>query len=330
MKKNKYSIQSVLSICFACLIVFAGCAGFTEDGNSLETNNSIDINLESQFAAARTTQIGKVDVGETESTITIIHEQIGACVKKDSVFKWDESFYWGDTIKYYCSFKGDTLVLTDSSINHDTGLPTYRSLFFIGGTNGVLDGIWMLSPCVSYQGDLVCWDHGVTTFIQIDGDKIEFRESQDNFDYMSSGFVYNLFSFIDRKPRIDYSVLSQADIFAHSMDLEYWTTQDNFVINNKTNRNMTFTYEGRSWTLNVDYVSRSDSAVVSLSSGDATCQWHFREKKSSFQELCREEFEEYLYSTYWYSFDTYVWNYKNNNYEEFGSCINRIQGIEKK
>ena len=334
MKKNKCSIQSIAfvrNVCVAFVSVvslLAGCAGFTEDGNSFsETENSIHIDIKNQFALARVTRSGTADIDESQGSLTFVYEKFGGCFNKDSAFVWDDTFYRVDSIKLFYSFQGDTLVLTDSTINHDTGLPTYTSMYLIGGSSGVLDGIWMLLPCHSFGGDYSCVTYGtVTTFIRINEGKVEVRSSDENFDYMSSGFMEYLFSVVSGGQ--DYATLSLSGLFSYSLSMNRFFTQDSFVVVSKTNKNMTFTHDGQSYTLNVVYASRSDSARVVFSSGNVSCEGYYRNIEYGSQELCREEFADYLYKHHLYSQDVDLWDYKNENYQEFGSCINRMRGRE--
>lgn len=332
MQKNKCSIQNLTFVCNMCVAIvavcvslLAGCAGFTEDGNSLEAEKSIHVEVQNQFALARETRWGRADVDESQGSLTIVFETIGGCFKKDSAFVWNDAFYKADSMKYYYTFLGDTLVLTDSTINHDTGLPTYTSLYLIGGSSGSLDGIWKLLPCHSFGGDYSCVTYGMeTTFIRINEGKVEVRSSDENFDYMSSGFIEYLFSFVNARNRYNYSELSLESLFAHSLSLDRYFTQEDFVVVSKTNKNMTFTHDGRSYALNVVYASRSDSAVVSFSSGNDSCFGHYRKVEYASSELCREEFADYLYEKHLYKEDLDLWDYKNDNYKEFGSCISNL------
>lgn len=326
MKKNKSVIQKMMFNCFACLAVLAGCAGFTEDGNCLETNNSIGVELEKQFALARETRWGRADIDESQGTLTLIYEKFGGCFKKDSAFVWDDAFYRVDSVKFFYSFQGDTLVLTDSTINHDTGLPTYTSLYLIGGSSGSLDGVWKLLPCHSYGGDYSCVTYGMeTTFIRINEGKVEVRSSDENFDYMSSGFIEYLFSIVKGGGH-DYASLSLSGLFSHSLSLNYYFTREDFVVVSKTNKSMTFTHDGQTYTLNVVYASKSDSAHVVFSSGNVSCEGHYRNEEYASQELCRDEYADYLYEHHLYSQDVDLWGYKYENYQEFGSCINQMRG----
>ena len=331
MKKNKCSIQSIAfvrNVCVAFVSVvslLAGCAGFTEDGNSFsETENSIHIDIKNQFALARVTREGNADIDESQGSLTFVYEKFGGCFNKDSAFVWDDTFYRVDSIKLFYSFQGDTLVLTDSTINHDTGLPTYTSMYLIGGSSGVLDGIWMLLPCHSFGGDYSCVTYGtVTTFIRINEGKVEVRSSDENFDYMSSGFMEYLFSVVSGGQ--DYATLSLSGLFSYSLSMNRFFTQDSFVVVSKTNKSMTFTHDGQSYTLNVVYASQSDSALVVLSSGEVSCEGYYRNEEYGSLELCREEFADYLYKHHLYSQDVDLWGYKHENYREFGSCIKQMR-----
>lgn len=331
MKKNKCSVQNIAFVCnvcvafvAVCIALLAGCAGFTEDCNTSAIPGGDADLLARQFASAQVTQSGVASVDESQSTLVFVFETIGGCFKIDSAFVWNDAFYKADSMKYYYTFLGDTLVLTDSSVNHDTGLPTYTSMSFIGGDNGVLDGIWKMLPCISYAGYNSCRNFGVNIFIQINEGKLEIRESDEDFDYMSSGFIEYLFSFVNARNRYSYSELSLESLFAQSLSLDRYFTQEDFVVVSKTNKNMTFTHDGRSYALNVVYASRSDSAVVSFSSGNDSCFGHYRKVEYASSELCREEFADYLNEKHLYKEDLDLWDYKNDNYKEFGSCISNL------
>ena len=98
MKKNKCSIQGILSVCLACLAVFAGCSGFTEDTNMGGASDA-DIKLiESQFASARVTQVGKAQVDKSRDSVTIVYETFGGCLKTDNgAYAYNSDFYFAES-----------------------------------------------------------------------------------------------------------------------------------------------------------------------------------------------------------------------------------------
>jgi hypothetical protein len=142
---------------------------------------------------------------------------------------------------------------------------------------------------------------------------------------MSSGFIEYLFSIVKGGGH-DYASLSLSGLFSRSLSLNYYFTREDFVVVSKTNKSMTFTHDGQTYTLNVVYASKSDSAHVVFSSGNVSCEGHYRNEEYASQELCRDEYADYLYEHHLYSQDVDLWGYKYENYEEFGSCINQMRG----
>ena len=82
MKKNNL-MQNLLAMNFACATFFAisailassvlltGCSGFTEDGNtSFDEGDAVDV--QTAFASARVTGMGKAHVDESKDSITFV------------------------------------------------------------------------------------------------------------------------------------------------------------------------------------------------------------------------------------------------------------------
>ena len=74
MKKNKSVVQNILANSLACIALLAGCAGFTEDGNSISgvSNDGLSIDIAQHFAAARVTRGGSADIDEAKDSVTFV------------------------------------------------------------------------------------------------------------------------------------------------------------------------------------------------------------------------------------------------------------------
>ena len=313
MKKNKCSIQGILSVCLACLAVFAGCSGFTEDTNMGEASDA-DIKLiESQFASARVTQVGKAQVDKSRDSVTIVYETFGGCLKTDNgAYAYNSDFYFAESRPFAYDFLGDTLVLSYTYTDNKNGSPQYMKFYLIGGKSGELNGVWKHLPCVMFNGEQICSNEMEDSFIQFNDGSVEFRVSENKtYDYMSSGFVQNLAMFMSGlENRIGF------DLRGHAESLDNDLSSKGFTVQNKTNKNMKFVYKEHQYELNVDYVQIYDSASVTLSSEGLSCTAYLSERNDASLEVCREENADYLYENGKGSL-----GYRKDNSEEFASCV---------
>lgn len=318
MKKNKSVVQNMLTHCLACIAVLAGCAGFTEDGNSLEASNSIDDDLSNLFDAARILRMGKMDVDEAHDSVTVSIETYGGCVEQNGSYFYDADFYFADVNRFAYRFRKDTLLLSyidDDEIGRDS-----ITLLLNGGTFGKLDGVWHISQC-SYENDRYgCNNDVYEKYIKFDGNNVESRFTERNdFDYMRSVFIYELFLFLTTQNSIQLETVFYGTRFANGEE-EYGIT-----IQEKTNRSMKFTYGGHLFALNLDYAHYMDSVSVSLSSNGVICMGRYREMQNVPPEMCSAVNAKYLSKKK--SGDL---RYQKGNEIEFEDCINNILGRERK
>ena len=321
MKKNKYSIQSVLSICFACLIVFAGCSGFTEDTNTSSNEVGRFIDVQTAFASARVTGMGKAHVDESKDSVTFVTEVFGGCFRRDGTIFYNPDYYFADTNRLAYNFRNDTLQL--SSIYEDKNTKELETVQFVGGTSGVLDGTWRSQPCFYLDGVHYCNNDAYEKFIKIDGDNVEFRAGDlPNYDYMNTNFVSDIFRFLNGKS----SILFEDVFYSRSVNSP---EKYGITVQEKTNKSMKFTHEGRSFDLKLDFVRYSDSMAVTLSSNGTTCVGNYSRKKNVPPELCREENAPYMeFNAENWDSDAHASQYKKDNVQEFSKCIDSIIGRE--
>ena len=184
----------------------------------------------------------------------------------------------------------------------------------------MLDGTWRSQPCFYLDGAYYCNNEAYEKFIKIDGDNVEFRAGDvPNYDYMNSDFVGQVFRFLSNKSSIVFE-----DVF-------YSRTNNNrpekygITVQEKTNKSMKFTHEGRSFDLKLDFVRYNDSVAVTLSSNGTTCVGNYSKKKNVPPELCSEENAPYME---FYAIDSdsgaYAPQYKKDNRPEFEKCVKGI------
>ena len=322
-------MQNLFAMNFACATVLAfsailassalltGCTGFTEDGNtSFDEGGSIDV--QTAFASARVTGMGKAHVDESNDSITFVTEAFGGCIKRNGTIFYNPDYYSAKEDHLAYTFRNDTLQL--SSIFEDEKTKEHITVQYIGGTSGVLDGTWRSQPCFYLDGAYYCNNEAYEKFIKIDGDNVEFRAGDvPNYDYMNSDFVGQVFRFLSNKSSIVFE-----DVF-------YSRTNNNspekygITVQEKTNKSMKFTHEGRSFDLKLDFVRYSDSMAVTLSSNGTTCVGYYSKKKDVPPELCREENAPYMeFNAENSDSDAHASQYKKDNRSEFEQCI---QGI---
>ncbi len=313
MKKNKCSIQGILSVCFACLAVFAGCSGFTEDTNMGEASDVDTRLIASRFASARVSQVGKLQVDKSRDSLTIVYETFGGCLKNDNgVYAYNSDFYFADSRTFAYDFQGDTLVLSYGYIGHESGSPQYMKFYLLGGEAGELNGVWMYLPCVLFGGEQICSNEIEDSFIKFNNEGVEVRVSENKtYDYMNSSFVQNLVMFMaGLENRIGF------DLRGHAGNLDNELSSKGFAVQKKTNKNMKFVYKEHQYELNVDHVQIYDSASVTLSSEGLSCTAYLSERSDASSETCREENADYLYGNGKGSL-----GYRKDNSDEFASCV---------
>ncbi len=328
MKKNNL-MQNLLAMNFACATFFAisailassalltGCSGFTEDGNtSFDEGDAVDV--QTAFASARVTGMGKAHVDESKDSVTFVTEVFGGCLKRNGTIFYNPDYYSADTSRLAYNFRNDTLQL--SSIFEDKNTKELETVQFVGGTSGVLDGTWRSQPCFYLDGVHYCNNDAYEKFIKIDGDNVEFRAGDvPNYDYMNSDFVGQIFRFLSNKSSIVFE-----DVF-------YSRTNNNspekygITVQEKTNKSMKFTHEGRTFDLKLDFVRYRDTVAVTLSSNGTTCVGNYSRKKNVPPELCREENAPYMeFYAEDSDSDAHASRYQKDNRPEFEKCI---QGI---
>lgn len=315
-------MQNLIAMGLACATVFsgitllAGCSGFTEDTNTSSNDDGGIIDVQTAFASARVSQLGKVIVDESQDSLTIVYETFGGCLKNDNgVYAYNSDFYFASSRTYAYDFHGDTLVLSYGSINHEKGSLYDLNFYLIGGNPGDLNGVWMYLPCHSLSGERICSNDMENLFIQFNNGNVETRVSENKtYDYMNSSFVHDLALFMTGlENRIDFDLRGQV------MSMDNDLSSKGFTVQGKTNKNMKFVYKEHQYELNVDYVQVSDSASVTLSSEGLSCTAYLSERDNVSSEICREENADYLYENGKGSL-----GYRKDNSEEFASCVKSL------
>jgi len=329
MKKNNL-MQNIFAMSLACATVLsgitllAGCSGFTEDTNTSSNDDGGIIDVQTAFASARVTGMGKAHVDESKDSVTFVTEVFGGCIKRNGTIFYNPDYYSADTNRLAYNFRNDTLQL--SSIYEDKNTKELETVQFVGGTSGVLDGTWRSQPCFYLDGVHYCNNDAYEKFIKIDGDNVEFRAGDvPNYDYMNSDFVGQVFRFLSNKSSIVFE-----DVF-------YSRTNNNspekygITVQEKTNKSMKFTHEGRTFDLKLDFVRYSDTVAVTLSSNGTTCVGNYSRKKNVPPELCREENAPYMeFNAENWDSDAHASQYKKDNRPEFEKCVKGILESEIK
>lgn len=328
MKKNNL-MQNIFAMSLACATVLsgitllAGCSGFTEDTNTSSNEDGRFIDVQTAFASARVTGMGKAHVDESKDSVTFVTEVFGGCFRRNGTIFYNPDFYSADTNRFAYNFRNDTLQL--SSIYEDENTKELETVQFVGGTSGVLDGTWRLQPCFYIDGVYGCSKDAYEKFVKIDGDNVEFRAGDlPNYDYMNTNFVSDIFRFLNGKNSISFD-----DVFySRSVNSpeEYGIT-----VLEKTNKSMKFTHEGRTFDLELDFVRYSDTMAVTLSSNGTTCVGNYSRKKNVPPELCREENAPYMeFYAEDSDSDAHASRYQKDNRPEFEKCVKGILESEIK
>ena len=315
-------MRNVFAFCLGSLALLAGCGGFTEDvnGNIVE-GTPVDVNqMESVYALARVAQSGKVERSSAGDSITIVFEINGGCVKDGESLAYDPNFFFADSQTFAYSFRGDTLLLSTiyEPGPYEVNQERYEESFiFVGGTPGVLDGIWKNTQCRYREEKIYCMNDGYDQYFKFDGGKVEIRVAdRENYDYMQTVFVDQLFDFLGSGGSI------QLETPYYYSDTKYEQEEYGIGILEKTNTAMKFTYGDLTFDLSLDYAYYKDSLSVTLKSGDVTCVGKHREIVNVPPEMCNADYVDNFYEIK----DTGLLKYEKKNDSEFEACIDGILG----
>ena len=315
-------MRNVFAFCLGSLALLAGCGGFTEDvnGNIVE-GTPVDMNqMESVYALARVAQSGKVERSSAGDSITIVFEINGGCVKDGESLAYDPNFFFADSQTFAYSFRGDTLLLSTiyEPGPYEVNQERYEESFiFVGGTPGVLDGIWKNTQCRYREEKIYCMNDGYDQYFKFDGGKVEIRVAdRENYDYMQTVFVDQLFDFLGSGGSI------QLETPYYYSDTKYEQEEYGIGILEKTNTAMKFTYGDLTFDLSLDYAYYKDSLSVTLKSGDVTCVGKHREIVNVPPEMCNADYVDNFYEIE----DTGLLKYEKKNDSEFEACIDGILG----
>lgn len=322
MKMKISEMRNVFAFCLGSLALLAGCGGFTEDvnGNIVE-GAPVDVNqMESVYALARVAQSGKVERSSAGDSITIVFEINGGCVKDGESLAYDPNFFFADSQTFAYSFRGDTLLLSTiyEPGPYEVNQERYEESFiFVGGTPGVLDGIWKNTQCRYREEKIYCMNDGYDQYFKFDGGKVEIRVAdREDYDYMQTVFVNQLFDFIGSGGSI------QLETPYYYSDTKYEQEEYGIGILEKTNTAMKFTYGDLTFDLSLDYAYYKDSLSVTLKSGDVTCVGKHREIVNVPPEMCNADYVDNFYEIE----DTGLLKYEKKNDSEFEACIDGILG----
>ena len=315
-------MRNIFAFCLGSLALLAGCGGFTEDvnGNIVE-GTPVDVNqMESVYALARVAQSGKVERSSAGDSITIVFEINGGCVKDGESLAYDPNFFFADSQTFAYSFRGDTLLLSTiyEPGPYEVNQERYEESFiFVGGTPGVLDGIWKNTQCRYREEKIYCMNDGYDQYFKFDGGKVEIRVAdREDYDYMQTVFVNQLFDFIGSGGSI------QLETPYYYSDTKYEQEEYGIGILEKTNTAMKFTYGDLTFDLSLDYAYYKDSLSVTLKSGDVTCVGKHREIVNVPPEMCNADYVDNFYEIE----DTGLLKYEKKNDSEFEACIDGILG----
>lgn len=322
MKMKISEMRNVFAFCLGSLALLAGCGGFTEDvnGNIVE-GTPVDVNqMESVYALARVAQSGKVERSSAGDSITIVFEINGGCVKDGESLAYDPNFFFADSQTFAYSFRGDTLLLSTiyEPGPYEVNQERYEESFiFVGGTPGVLDGIWKNTQCRYREEKIYCMNDGYDQYFKFDGGKVEIRVAdRENYDYMQTVFVDQLFDFLGSGGSI------QLETPYYYSDTKYEQEEYGIGILEKTNTAMKFTYGDLTFDLSLDYAYYKDSLSVTLKLGDVTCVGKHREIVNVPPEMCNADYVDNFYEIE----DTGLLKYEKKNDSEFEACIDGILG----
>lgn len=303
----------ILGVVFAAVLIFCGCSGFTSDPPVAGTTDDSDVNLQKEFAMARTYAQGSYEVKESsENTktgvISISLVQESGCVKQGETYQWVDDLnrvtqFAGGLFRY--SFAGDTLTLT--ALNEE---PDYYGnvtvLKFVGGEPGKLQGIWLQLSRSAYT---VYWNFGEGS--------IEIRVlEKENFNYMQSLFMWMFYESLED---------SSMDIYADLIYDEHAADPSRYgvTILEQDNRSETFTYKNVTYEIKIDSVhSFDDYLSMTFSSGTEKCHLEYFSTLNVTSEMCKAENADGLH----YSDATpdVMTRYSWGNEKEFSQCMYQL------
>ena len=323
VKKNVGMDFAVVAMGLVYAALLAGCAGFTEDTNTADResagNSELGELIAKKYAAARTTETGKMSVDETVDSVTLVFETFGGCIKNENSLSYNFDYYHADSHTFAYSFRGDTLLLTYRYIPdpYEVDQEEYdESLVLVGGLSGTLDGVWFLTQCAYREDRMYCYNDGYDTYLKLDGNKVEVRVAdRENYDYMQTVFVDQLFDFLGNGGSV------QLETPYYYSSTEFGQERSGIVILEKTNTTMKFTHADLTFDLSIDYARYGDSLHVTLKSGDVSCVGTVREMDDVLPEVCSADNEAYLWKS-----DSGAYTYERKNSREFETCIDGILG----
>ncbi len=303
--------NKILGIVFATVLVLCGCSGFTSDPPVAGTTDDSGVNLQKEFAMARTYAQGSYEVKESSETtktgvIFISLVQESGCVKQGETYRWVDDLNYiskpdGGEFRY--NFVGDTLTLT--ALNDE---PDYYGnvtvLTFVGGESGKLQGVWRL---LGHSVEIMYWNFSKGS--------IEIRIGEDpDFNYMKTEFMW---FFYDGLSDTLTSFPAAAIYYSDDIDASKYGVE----ILNQTNTSESFVYNGVTYHVNIDSVHTVDLYLaLTVSAGDSKCHLNFYKTFNVTPEMCKAENDEFLHT----SKDNVVGNYSYDNEREFKSCMNKL------
>lgn len=271
------------------------------------------------FESAKNKRAGKLVRSDAGDSVTIVLEINGGCVKDGESFAYDQNFYFADSNTFAFSFRGDTLLLTRISEPdpYEADQTRYEeSLLFVGGKSGSLDGIWKNTQCRYREGKMYCMNDGYDQYFKFYGDKVEYLiTDRENYDYMQTVFVNQLFDFLGNGGSI------QLETPYYYSDTKYGQESAGISIISKTNTTMKFTQAGKTFDLSVDYARYGDSLHVTLKSGDVSCVGTVREMDDVLSGVCSADNADYLHKS-----SSGAYTYRRMNSREFEACVDGILG----
>lgn len=288
--------------------------------NASLSDKSGNNDVQTAFESARLNKVGKAIVDESKDSVTFVLGFFGGCFRKEGKLYYDADYYFEDVDRFAYNFRNDTLQL--SYVDEDAIAKELVTVQWVGGTSGVLNGTWRTSPCLYIDSVYGCGNDAYEKFFKLDGGYLEHRVGDvPTYDYMNTNFVSDIFSFLNN----NNIIIMFEDVFYSWSDIN--PEKYGITVQEKTNKSMKFTHEGRTFDLKLDYARYSDTVAVTLSSNGRTCVGNYSEKNDVPPELCREENSAYLQSSRNDS-DSDALRYQRDNVREFSKCIDSIIGRE--
>lgn len=312
---------------FAAALIAAGCTGITIDvagdaSEELPTGVS-DRSIAERYLVARPQYAGSLVVNAKKDSVTLVMKTVGGCEKDGDEFVWNPDFYYGDSATFGYRFNGDTLFLSTRSLI-EKGFEDPEEMLveriLIGNDNEGLDGVWLMTPCSYFDGKLRCSEYAYEEFLLIDGGDVEQRIlDKDNFDYMESVFIGELFSYI-----ADGSSALQLETVFYGSDTEYEAERYGIKVLSKSKTSMTFELDKRKFDVVLNSVNYRDSVNVVVSSDGVECVGTYGEETEMSSDMCSVENADVLKES-----STGAWMYWSQNDDEFVRCIDGLIGRER-